>query len=337
MTLEVIGFITFFLISLIWIALANSWLHVQRINPRCRFGVDSYRQVKNYKLHFVEFGDGEPLLLLHDLKGTYRTWNSVLPGLSRHFRCIALDIIGMGQSDKPELFDYSLSSIADLIINFMEGLGFKAFHAMGIALGGSLVLNMAGRYPDHILHGISIEGFADSPGDVIIIEDKIHKILRLPITGHLFFLILRTGILSAKSVQDATRNSLGSLNAREKRIFQDELALAMFLSRRIPTLKLLKSHRTSEYSQESILNIRHPILQIYGANSVYQNALQPSFNLLKQAAAITQWVVKDGVHELHWQYPKWFIQTSVSFIKHKGIFAYPEKDRLWEIIVTDPN
>ena len=218
----------------------------------------------------------------------------------------------------------------------MESQGLKYFHALGISYGGSVVLNMAARYPGHLLHGISIEGFIEPPGAAVTFEDKISKLLRLPLIGHLFYMFLRTGILSAKLLQDATQSFLDTLNAREKRIFQDELALAMFFSRRGPAIKLLQAHRNRDYAQENVSNIRCPILQIYGANSIYKNALKPTFDLLKQAPAVTQWIVKDGVHELHWQYPKWLIETTVSFIQHKAMFARTEKDKLWEIIVTDP-
>ena len=59
------------------------------------------------RLHYVEAGAGEPILLIPGAFTTYRAWNRVLAGLSLHARVLAVDYVGVGDSDKPETgFDY---------------------------------------------------------------------------------------------------------------------------------------------------------------------------------------------------------------------------------------
>ncbi|MGE0253099.1 MAG: alpha/beta fold hydrolase [Alphaproteobacteria bacterium] len=50
--------------------------------------------------HYVEAGAGEPLVLLHGIPQSWHMWAPVLPELAKHFRCIAIDLKGYGQSHK---------------------------------------------------------------------------------------------------------------------------------------------------------------------------------------------------------------------------------------------
>ncbi|HVY53453.1 MAG TPA: alpha/beta fold hydrolase, partial [Gammaproteobacteria bacterium] len=55
------------------------------------------------KLHYIEQGEGDPILFLHDIPTSNYVWRNVIPHLANLGRCIAPDLIGMGKSDKPNL------------------------------------------------------------------------------------------------------------------------------------------------------------------------------------------------------------------------------------------
>src|ERR1700674_4938797 len=57
--------------------------------------------VSGYKLHYLEAGRGEPIILLHGTGGEGARWMPTIQGLAANFRVIAIDQIGFGQSDKP--------------------------------------------------------------------------------------------------------------------------------------------------------------------------------------------------------------------------------------------
>jgi haloalkane dehalogenase len=58
------------------------------------------RQVLGRQMAYVEVGEGDPIVLLHGNPTSSYLWRNVLPHLQPHGRCLAPDLIGMGDSDK---------------------------------------------------------------------------------------------------------------------------------------------------------------------------------------------------------------------------------------------
>ena len=57
---------------------------------------------------YYEEGNGEPLLLLHGCPFSSYIWRKVIPRLSSHYRCLAPDLLGLGDTETPEGADWSL-------------------------------------------------------------------------------------------------------------------------------------------------------------------------------------------------------------------------------------
>jgi haloalkane dehalogenase len=57
-------------------------------------------QVNRKKMAYVEVGQGDPILFLHGNPTSSYLWRDVIPSVSDRYRCIAPDLIGMGDSDK---------------------------------------------------------------------------------------------------------------------------------------------------------------------------------------------------------------------------------------------
>jgi haloalkane dehalogenase len=75
------------------------------------------QKVLGYEMAYVEVGEGDPIVLLHGNPTSSYLWRNVLPHLEPRGRCIAPDLIGMGDSDK--LADSGPSSY-----RFVEHRGF---------------------------------------------------------------------------------------------------------------------------------------------------------------------------------------------------------------------
>ena len=56
--------------------------------------------VDGLKMAYVEMGTGDPIVFLHGNPTSSYLWRNILPALSGHGRCIAPDLVGMGDSDK---------------------------------------------------------------------------------------------------------------------------------------------------------------------------------------------------------------------------------------------
>jgi pimeloyl-ACP methyl ester carboxylesterase len=92
-------------------------------------------------------GSGPPLLLLHGIAGSSRTWRDVIPRLTDRFTVIALDLMGHGQSEKP-IGDYSLGAFASGIRDLLEVLGIDRITVVGQSFGGGVAMQLAYQHPE---------------------------------------------------------------------------------------------------------------------------------------------------------------------------------------------
>lgn len=114
------------------------------------FPFDSrYVDVLGSRMHYVETGTGDPILLVHGNPTSSYLWRNVIPLLEPHGRVIAVDLIGMGQSDKPDI-EYRFDEHAAHLSGFVEALGLERLTLVLHDWGGALGLDHAARHPDAV-------------------------------------------------------------------------------------------------------------------------------------------------------------------------------------------
>ncbi|KAJ1634303.1 haloalkane dehalogenase [Pavlovales sp. CCMP2436] len=89
-------------------------------------------------MHYVEEGQGEPILFLHGNPTSVYLWRNIIPHGAKVGRSIAVDLIGMGKSDKPDIA-FSFDEHYAYLKAFIEALQLKkitlVIHDWGSALG----------------------------------------------------------------------------------------------------------------------------------------------------------------------------------------------------------
>ena len=94
--------------------------------------------VAGSKIHYVEAGHGDPILFLHGNPTSCYLWRNVMPHLTPTARCLAMDLVGMGRSAKPDL-EYRFVDHARYVDGFIDALGLEGvtlvIHDWGSALG----------------------------------------------------------------------------------------------------------------------------------------------------------------------------------------------------------
>lgn len=106
-------------------------------------------EVNGLKWHWVEAGNGPPVVLLHGIPESWRCWEHQMGPLSKQFRTIALDLKGYGQSDKSE-GDYSGSNVAREVLDLLDHLGLDTFHLAGHDWGVMIGDNVCNLAPDRV-------------------------------------------------------------------------------------------------------------------------------------------------------------------------------------------
>ncbi len=145
-----------------------------------------FAKVLGAKMHYVEEGNGDPILLLHGNPTSSYLWRNIIPYLKSRGRVIAVDLIGMGKSDKPDI-DYYFTDHTDYLEAFIEELGLKnvtlVIHDWGSALG----MHYASRHEGNIKGVAFMEPIvppaAPFPSYDAMRIGAIFKVMRDPKTG----------------------------------------------------------------------------------------------------------------------------------------------------------
>lgn len=131
-----------------------------------------YQEVNGTRLHYVEGGQGAPLILLAGWPQTWWSFHKLMPLLSKNHRVIALDYRGMGASDKPAE-GYSKKDMASDIAALVKKLGLKKVSIVGHDIGANIAISFAGHYPEHTEKLIVL--------DTAHPEEDLYKLPMLPI------------------------------------------------------------------------------------------------------------------------------------------------------------
>ncbi|HEV8585139.1 MAG TPA: alpha/beta fold hydrolase [Methylomirabilota bacterium] len=108
--------------------------------------------VGKVKLHYVEVGQGTPLIFVHEFAGDAESWRAQMAFFGRRYRAIAFNARGYPPSDVPEDPEaYSQQQAADDIKGVLDALGIAKAHVCGLSMGGLATLHFGLSYPDRAL------------------------------------------------------------------------------------------------------------------------------------------------------------------------------------------
>ncbi|WBA43412.1 alpha/beta fold hydrolase [Hymenobacter canadensis] len=95
-------------------------------------------------LNYIRRGAGRPLLLVHGIGGSWRSWNTVIDALAAERDVVAVDLPGHGET--PALVgENSIRTFADALTSFLTRHGLLGIDAVGSSMGARLVLELARR------------------------------------------------------------------------------------------------------------------------------------------------------------------------------------------------
>ena len=168
-----------------------------------------YLNVKGSNMHYIDEGEGDPILFLHGNPTSSYLWRNVIPHLEGQARLIAPDLIGMGKSDKPNI-DYTYDDHYAYLEAFIEKLGLKnvtlVIHDWGSALGfryaHTHVDNIKGiTFMEAIVKPMS---WSEMPADM----RTPFKMMRTPYVG--WFMISVMNMFVNKMIPDTIKRTLNA-------------------------------------------------------------------------------------------------------------------------------
>lgn len=145
----------------------------------------NYFQVNGQQLHFIDEGKGEILLFVHGTPSWSFDFRKVIKGLKSDYRTIAIDHIGFGLSDKPEVYDYSTMNHSKTLEKFILERNLNNITLIVHDFGGPIGLNVAINHPERINKIIIMNSWLwSSEGDPEFV--RFRKILKSPLLPFLY-------------------------------------------------------------------------------------------------------------------------------------------------------
>lgn len=136
------------------------------------------------RVAFYRMGQGAPLLLVHHphVGGSSWEWRRVFPALANHYTVYAIDLLGCGLSEKPDV-PYSGRMYADLLHDFLQDVIGEPAEVIGSALSASYAVNAAVRRPESLRRLILVNPTGCMTNLPPHLEHLTWSTLRLPLLG----------------------------------------------------------------------------------------------------------------------------------------------------------
>jgi len=113
---------------------------------------EHFANARGIHTRYLEEGQGNPIILLHGGGAgadSWGNWRGCLPLLARHFRVLAIDMVGFGKTGKPDpaTFEYSQDARVKHLADFIEAMDLKRVSLVGNSMGGATALGVCMTRP----------------------------------------------------------------------------------------------------------------------------------------------------------------------------------------------
>lgn len=159
-----------------------------------KYAQGSFVDLEGGRTHYIEKGEGEPLILIHGYFYDSYLWNENIDALAQNFKVYALDLWGFGYSARGD-FDFGYQLFADQVLQFMDSLGIQKASIAGQSMGGGTAILFTVQNRDRVNKLVLVDA-AGLPNPV----PPVGKIMCIPGVGE-FFLWLPTNLIRTMFIE----------------------------------------------------------------------------------------------------------------------------------------
>ncbi len=226
--------------------------------------------VGDARVAYHDDGSGPPVLLLHGCPFSSFVWRNVIPQLADTFRCLAPDLLGLGDTETPPDADWSLPAQESMILGFLDAMDVERVSVVGHDHGGAVAQMLAARHADRVdrLVLCNVEAYDNWPSAD---ERPLVRLTQVPFLGTL--------VMRAYGTRRVHRLLLSLGHAvKNKRVLTDELidgyvrANASDAHRRAKSARFLAGQLdpdNNRWTMEIVEDLRrfdHPTLLLWAAD-----------------------------------------------------------------------
>lgn len=259
-------------------------------------------QFETTRIHYVEEGVGEPLILVHTVGQSLYTWRTVVPQLSEHYRVIAVDLAGHGYSDRPISLSYNIFDHADVLRLFMGAIGVQSAHFLAFSMGASYVAQLAIDHPERVGKLIFI-----APGGVTPEMPLAIRLIDSTVFGGIASLLY-----TRSTVQKILENAFFDLT-----FVKDDMIQEYYKPASDPEGRRCIRASLHSFDEQPILprlrEVQCPVLILHGSEDKWHKAQEVDlFHAAIRGAGFS--VIRNVGHLLHEEKPDRLIAAILEFI-----------------------
>jgi pimeloyl-ACP methyl ester carboxylesterase len=227
-------------------------------------------QLGDARVAYCDEGSGPPVLLLHGCPFASFVWRHLIPVLAQDHRCVAPDLLGLGDTETPENADWTLRAQAKMILRLLDSLSLPQVDIVGHDHGGALAQVLAAYHAKRVRRLVlsNAEAYDNWPSAE---ERPFVRLTQIPLLGDLVLYlwsrkpILRRVLVEAKAVYNPAALSSEFVDALVRANLADS-------HRRNKTRRFLAAQfepRNNQVTLELLDGLRqfnHPTALIWGEN-----------------------------------------------------------------------
>jgi len=114
-----------------------------------KYAKGKFIKLDGYSTHYIEKGEGEPVILIHGFLYDSYMWNKNIDVLADRFKVYAVDLWGFGYSTRDPL-DYGYPLYANQLLKFMDALNIQKASLIGQSMGGGTSIFFSVNHRDRV-------------------------------------------------------------------------------------------------------------------------------------------------------------------------------------------
>jgi pimeloyl-ACP methyl ester carboxylesterase len=262
-----------------------------------------YIEIQGLRIHVTAAGEGEPVLLVHGIGQSAYTWRRNFDALAAHFFVIAVDMIGYGYSDKPDL-TYTIEENSEFLLALLNALRIRQAHIIALGSGACYALDFMVHYPDRVSRAICIApgGLSDEmPLHVRLMGGSLSRAATFLLGEGTAGRLLRSCMfdqtcLSEKDITEVYR----TLHSRESK-------------------EVLRRSIKNFDEQDIVSRLRllpHEVLYVWGSEDRWRPKTPYSETYLAATPSPSLYEMRNCGHLPHEEKPDRFNDAAIGFLQH---------------------